>query len=264
MDLIFSHHHLTQKDKDDLQSSSRAWSGTSPVTMDRLALLTVSYKDFDGKTHADGQIMVMDALAENVLTIFKELYDQNFPLQTVQLASDFSDDSEAEEANCTYSYFDRLKIGDVDPSMHSYGAAIDLNPVQNPYLNYAADGETFVFLPKNSHIKYLNRSENRPGKDKRDGLVEPIVQIMRDNGFTVWGGDWDFPLDYHHFQIPIPLAELLAKQTPEDAKQTFAAHTRFYQHYKRDLLEDVKQSIKADNIVALYQEDPKAFMKRVL
>ena len=74
-------------------------------------------------------------------------------------------------------------------SMHSYGLAIDINPVQNPFIQKdkisPLDGKSF-----------LNR------RDEVAGLVEPIIDIFYKYGFTVWGGRWTTPIDYHHFQVP--------------------------------------------------------------
>ena len=33
-------------------------------------------------------------------------------------------------------------------------------------------------------------------------MVEPIVEIFKKHGFSEWGGDWNSPIDYHHFQVP--------------------------------------------------------------
>ena len=83
-------------------------------------------------------------------------------------------------------------------SMHSYGLAIDINPVQNPFIQ---NGTILPLAGK----EYLERELIRKG------MVEPIINIFNKYGFTVWGGDWTTPRDYHHFQYPRDQIELLIR-----------------------------------------------------
>ena len=53
--------------------------------------------------------------------------------------------------------------------------------------------------------EFLNRNNKRPG------MVEDIVHIFKENSFTIWGGDWNSPIDYHHFQIPKNLVDEIVK-----------------------------------------------------
>jgi hypothetical protein len=78
--------------------------------------------------------------------------------------------------------------------MHSYGLAIDINPVQNPYLSIGENG--IVKVHPSAGVEFLNRSNIRPG------MLEPVIHIFEKYGFTVWGGKWNNPIDYHHFEVP--------------------------------------------------------------
>jgi len=73
-------------------------------------------------------------------------------------------------------------------SQHAYGAAIDLNPVENPYV----DGDTV--LPPAGEA-YLDRSPPRPGMIAAGGVV---VRAFAAIGWS-WGGDYHSLKDYQHF-----------------------------------------------------------------
>ncbi len=95
-------------------------------------------------------------------------------------------------------------------SMHAYGAAIDINPVENPFVDISEDGRAMVSPVKSARYS-MNRLENRPDKPKRAGMAEDIVLIFAEHGFFVWGGYWDYPIDYQHFQVgPRSFVEKLA------------------------------------------------------
>ena len=59
------------------------------------------------------------------------------------------------------------------------------------------------------------------GKPDRVGVAEEVVQIFAGNGFTVWGGTWDDPLDFQHFDIGRALADELVKLPPDAARARF-------------------------------------------
>jgi hypothetical protein len=74
-------------------------------------------------------------------------------------------------------------------SPHSYGFAIDINTVENPYL--AANN---VWYPSNS-LAYRDRSNSRPG------MLFPgstATKSLKAQGF-LWGAIWRQP-DYQHFE----------------------------------------------------------------
>ncbi|MEE4300460.1 MAG: M15 family metallopeptidase, partial [Pseudomonadales bacterium] len=85
-------------------------------------------------------------------------------------------------------------------SMHAYGVAIDLNPLENPYISFQADGSARVLPPRSARYA-VNRLETRVGKARRPGMVEPVVLEFARHGFYRWGGDWNDPIDYQHFEV---------------------------------------------------------------
>ena len=78
-------------------------------------------------------------------------------------------------------------------SQHSYGIAIDINPVQNPYIK---NNNEIIIIQPQSGKDFLDRT------NIRSGMVEEIVDLFKDHGFN-WGGDWTSLKDYQHFEYPL-------------------------------------------------------------
>ncbi len=193
----------------------------APVACERLSLVTFSYVDFDGRSHDDGTIVVLDAVAPRVLHIFETLQARGFPIAKARPLEAYEGDDDAAMAdNNTSGFNDRSVAATTRPSLHAYGAAIDLDPVQNPFLTWNGTGVT-VAPPAGA--AYLNRRPQRPGKPDRPGLAEDAVALFAENGFFYWGGNWDDPIDYQHFDIGLSLAESLAALPPGQARARFEA-----------------------------------------
>jgi D-alanyl-D-alanine carboxypeptidase len=189
------------------------------VGCDRLRLVRFSYFGFDDHVHDDGEIVVMDAAASHVLRIFGKLKKIRFPIFKARPMNDFDgDDNASMRANNSSAFNDRNLTGGDSISLHAYGLAIDLNPVQNPYL---ARSGTMLKIEPPAGADYLNRLSERPWKRPRRGMAELVVRIFANEGFIVWGGYWDDPIDYQHFQVPRKLAERLASLSPSEATKSF-------------------------------------------
>ena len=170
------------------------WQSDCPVSIKQLRLVEISHLNFEGNTQS-GEIIVLDKLAPSVLKIFQELMIIKFPIHSAYLIDKYDgDDEKSMVANNSSSFNFRKIAGSTKLSMHAYGLAIDINPVQNPYIEIKNDG--FAQVHPKSGIDFLNRSNLRPG------MVESIVPIFKKYGFSEWGGNWNKPIDYHHFQIP--------------------------------------------------------------
>ena len=61
-------------------------------------------------------------------------------------------------------------------------------------------------------------------------MAEAVVEVFADNGFAEWGGDWDDPLDYQHFDIGRAVTENLARLPQEQARLAFEDAVRAYRH----------------------------------
>ncbi len=206
----------------DSMKSHNVMRPISPVGCDRLRLVTFSYYGFDDRVHSDGQIVVMDAVAEPVLQVFLKLRAMQFPIAKARLMDHYNGNDSASTAdNNTSSFNARQSTGGSSLSMHAYGLAIDLNPVQNPYV-------TGRRVAPASAAVYANRLLVRPG------MAEKVIGAFAEEGFTVWGGRWRNPIDYQHFQIPRPMAEQLAGMSSAQAIAAFKRHVARYRACRRN------------------------------
>lgn len=204
------------------------WNENCPVSIERLSLLSVSYYDFDNHPRHDGKIMVMDIVSDNTLKIFEALFQHKFPIAKIKLINDYGGNDEAAMADNNTSAFNCRKIvGQDQLSIHSYGLAIDLNPAQNPYvLQFYDDKKKGVEIYPLQGMLYLNRINLRPGMVETpiNGRgYQNVVDLFRINGFKIWGGQWNMPIDWHHFQLDRLDADKLAKLSTAEAEKYFSS-----------------------------------------
>lgn len=205
----------------------RVLKDNPPVHCNQLSIVRFSYVDFEGRTHHDGEIMVLTAVAKQVENIFNRLHEARFPIAKARLMHHYQGSDEASmQDNNTSAFNHRSMTGGTLPSLHAYGLAIDLNPVQNPYIHFHQEG-TARYQPA-AGSRYANRLKLRPGKAPGRGMAEEAVRIFADNGFLVWGGHWDNPIDYQHFQVSRKLAEHLVALPPQQGQVLFSRHVDDY------------------------------------
>ncbi len=170
------------------------WSPSCPVPLNDLRVVTVTHYNFGGQM-VQGEIMVHMQITQKVVDIFKELFERKFPIHSVKLIQEFDgNDVLSMEANNS-SAFNYRKIANTDKiSMHSYGLAIDINPLQNPY--FRCDNQTISSIQPSGGKDFLDRTNIQPG------MVESVVSLFTDRGFN-WGGDWTSLKDYQHFEYPL-------------------------------------------------------------
>jgi hypothetical protein len=216
---------VTQALCDDMKKHNVIRAGAI-VGCERLKLIKVPYVGFDGATRTDGEIMVMDAAAENVLRIFARLRDMGFPIAKARLINhyDGSDDASIADNN-TSAFNSRNVAGTSTLSLHAYGLAIDLNPVQNPYVQRS--GGKSRFSPP-AGAAYADRLNGQPEKQLRRGMAEAVIDVFADEGFLIWGGYWKSATDYQHFQVSRGLAQQLARLAPTQAQTVFLQHVARY------------------------------------
>jgi len=159
-----------------------------------LKKLSVTYMGYDDKPHY-GTLITANKfihpdtgeiinIASDLLEIFKELYEAKFPIDYI---------------GC-FNF--RLITNSNSLSDHALGLAVDINYEQNPYFKYDDDDENnkdrkvISTVPKDGALKYLDRRLEEKGIIKKDGVC---VKIFKDHGWF-WGGDWQNPKDYMHFQ----------------------------------------------------------------
>jgi hypothetical protein len=168
---------------------SASWRPGCPVAPADLRLLSIPYVGFDGATHV-GELVVHHEVADDIVDVFARLYTAGFPIERMELVDVYGgDDDQSTRANNTSAFNCRPITGGGRWSEHAYGAAIDINPVQNPYVY--RDG---TVLDPNA-APYLDRRRTDPGVI-HDG--DTVVQAFADIGWG-WGGDFNATKDYQHF-----------------------------------------------------------------
>ena len=163
------------------------------IPLQDLRYVKIRYVDFDGKMQ-NGELICNQKIAQDLVEIFSELYDRQYPLASVRLVDDFDGDDlasmEADNTSCfnfrevTASGGGRHKL-----SLHAYGLAVDLNPLYNPYVKKGK------ILPQSAK-PYANRKNANPYRIDHEDLA---YQLFTSHGFT-WGGDWKSLKDYQHFE----------------------------------------------------------------
>lgn len=163
------------------------------IPLQDLRYVKIRYVDFDGKKQ-NGELICNQKIAQDLVEIFSELYDRQYPLASVRLVDDFGGDDlasmEADNTSCfnfrevTSSGGGRHKL-----SLHAYGLAVDLNPLYNPYVKKGK------ILPQSAK-PYANRKNANPYRIDHEDLA---YQLFTSHGFT-WGGDWKSLKDYQHFE----------------------------------------------------------------
>ena len=175
--------------------TGRFWHPGCPVPLARLHVLTVTHWGFEGRVHT-GQVVVNEHAAAPLARVFKRLYQLRFRIRHMRLADAYGPtDSQPADGDISGAFECRQAVpspcsggtGTGSWSEHAYGDAIDLNPIENPYVGC---GRT----RKRASIPYLDRSR------QRRGMVTPaVVQAFSSIGWG-WGGNWTGSTkDYMHF-----------------------------------------------------------------
>lgn len=154
-----------------------------------LTYLTITFVDFYGQ-YRTGNMIVAQEIGEEVLDIFREIFEYRFPIYGMRLIDYYdADDYLSMTANNSAAFNFRYIAGTRRLSRHAFGMAIDINPVQNPYIR----GGT-VWPAAGRY--YMDREDIRPGMIVRGDIV---YTAFTSRGWT-WGGNWRLPRDYHHFE----------------------------------------------------------------
>ena len=160
-----------------------------------LRYLNLLYKDIDGNTH-EGEMVCNVAIADTLIDIFRQLYENDYPIEKMRLIDDYDGDDDASMSDNNTSCFNYRIVSDTDHlSNHAYGLAVDLNPLYNPYIRQK-DGQTVVEPPEGE--AYADRAADFDYKIDKDDLA---YKLFTEAGFK-WGGAWKSVKDYQHFEKP--------------------------------------------------------------
>jgi len=172
------------------------WRPGCPVPLTDLRLLRFNYWSFDGEVKR-GPMVVHEDVAEDVLWVFRRLFKTRFPIKRVALAREFVleefEPRISSRRSVTASFNCRPVVTPLGPgddfSQHSYGLAIDINPVQNPFVT--SDG----FVRNRMARRYVDRGRRLAGMIHHGDVV---VRSFAAIGWA-WGGHWTGGKDYMHF-----------------------------------------------------------------
>ena len=171
----------------------KSYKENCTVPREDLRYVHVLHMGFDGQTK-EGELVVNKAIAEDVLAIFRELYQAEYPIEKVRLVDEYDADDEASMSDNNSSAFNFRFISHTTKiSKHGLGLAVDINPLYNPYVK-TVNGKLSV-EPANA-TAYVDQSRDFPHKIDHDDLC---YKLFMKYGFT-WGGDWKNSKDYQHFE----------------------------------------------------------------
>ena len=171
------------------QMSGVSWRPGCPVPLRDLRLVTATHHGFDGQDHT-GRVIVHRDVARQMLRVLRRLYDDGFPIRRMTPVDAFAaSDFRSIEADNTSAFNCRFVDGTTRYSEHAYGRAIDVNPIENPYVTRSG---TTTHAASRS---YLRRAPFRPGMAAEGhALVDAFDAIS-----WGWGGRWSGARDYQHF-----------------------------------------------------------------
>ena len=165
-----------------------SWRAGCPVPLRDLRLLTLTHRRFDGRI-ATGRLIVHRDVAPDVVAAFRRLYVAGFPIRRmVPVDAYAASDFRSIEADNTSAFNCRYVDGTTRWSEHAYGRAIDVNPIENPYVSGGSTSHP-------ASRPYLDRSRRRAGMAVEGGV---LVRAFDGIGWG-WGGRWTAVKDFQHF-----------------------------------------------------------------
>jgi len=170
------------------------WKEGCPVAINDLRYLRLTYHDFEGKDQV-GELIVHREIAPEMVEIMQELYAMGYPIRQMRLISDFKgNDWQSIEADNTSAFNCRKATGSKKWSKHAYGKAIDINPLENPYISRKGK------ISHQASLQYRKRQHRTNTPEDWAVLLadDPATKLFKSYGYR-WGGDWRYTKDYQHF-----------------------------------------------------------------
>jgi D-alanyl-D-alanine carboxypeptidase len=165
-----------------------SWHPGCPVEPAGLRMVTVGIVGFDGVVRT-GRVVVNADVADNVVEVFRRLFAARFPVRTMRpifTQAEFEDFETPDDNSTGFSCRNAVNSNAAPSwSQHAFGHAIDINPIENPYLNGGR------VIPS-SGAAFTDRANIRPGMATSDSV---LVSAFRSVGWT-WGVGFR---DYQHF-----------------------------------------------------------------
>lgn len=170
--------------------TGNSWRRGCPVPLRNLRLLRIEHWDFSGR-QARGYLVVHADTSREILGVMRKLFKQRFAIRRIRLVDAYgSDDHRSMNADNTSAFNCREVSGRPGVwSQHAYGRAIDVNPIENPYVTDSGHVSPPAGAP------FADRGSHRKGMINRRGRVVGAF----DRAGWEWGGNWPGTKDYQHF-----------------------------------------------------------------
>ncbi len=164
------------------------WRPGCPVGLGALRHVSVPFVGFDGRVRR-GAVVVHHSAARDIVSVFRALHRARFPIRRMRPIQAYGgDDFASIEADNTSAFNCRPVAGTARWSKHAWGRAIDVNPLENPYVSGGTTSHP-------ASVPYLDRSPYRPGMAVEGGV---LVRAFDAVGWG-WGGRWRGISDLQHF-----------------------------------------------------------------
>ncbi|MBR0378277.1 MAG: M15 family metallopeptidase [Lachnospiraceae bacterium] len=179
----------------------RSFRYNDNIALSDLRYIKLLHRNYEGQTQV-GELIVNAAIEADVIDIFMQFYLNGYQIHSMYLIDNFwagdgdSSDFASIDVNNTSAFCYRTVTGSSNLSNHAYGLAIDLNPLENPYVRIGDDG-----YGTSAHANAQAYNNNRSSAEMPHVIdhEDLAYQLFSQYGFT-WGGDWNNPKDYQHFQ----------------------------------------------------------------
>ena len=169
--------------------TGRSWRPGCPVGLADLRVVRATHWGFDGRSRT-GRLVVHRSVARDVVSVLRRLYAVRFPIRRMVPVDAYgASDFRSIEADNTSAFNCRRVEGTTRWSNHAYGTAIDVNPIENPYVTAGGRVAHAASRP------YVRRSPARAGMAIEGGA---LVRAFDAVGWG-WGGRWTGDVDYQHF-----------------------------------------------------------------
>ena len=180
----------------------RSYYENDNIQLQNLRYIKLIHRNYEGQTQV-GELIVNEAIEADIIDIFTEFYLSGYQVYSMFLIDNFwtgdgdSSDFASIDVNNTSAFCYRTVTGSsTNLSNHAYGLAIDLNPLENPYVRFDGDG-----YGSSAHANAQAYNNNRSSAEMPHVIdhEDLAFQLFAQHGST-WGGDWNNPKDYQHFQ----------------------------------------------------------------
>lgn len=202
LDVYFTSSELTEVQKEAMNGKS--YIENPDISYDDLRYIKVLHYNFRHQIQV-GELVVNQAIAEDCRQIFMELFQEEYEINSMYLIDRYYEKDQARNGeqvdissindDNTSAFHYRKIAGTEVLSNHAYGMAIDINPLENPYVK-EADLQQTVASPYKDYNSYKDRTAQRAHMISKD---DACYRIFKAHGFQ-WGGEWNGNKDYQHFE----------------------------------------------------------------